>query len=969
MEKNYQKKILIKKKDDNEEVYKSVEDIEQKITETGGVKEPKINLDEPQHHVKDLPEPSNENEKKDQEKKTHVIELDDKDDKGKPKNNIDEILKKLETTRDGLTEDEAKSRLDKFGPNALPEKKPNNILKFFSFMWNPLSWAMEIAAIIAISLIDYVDFILIVALLFINASIGFWEEHSSGNAIAALKAQLSPKTKCIRDGQVKKDTLSATLVPGDVVLLRLGDIIPADCILLEGEGLKIDQSSLTGESLPVSRYAGDEIFSGSIVKMGETKAVVHATGVHTFFGKAANLVQNSEKSGHFQTVLKAIGYFCISVIIVWVVIELIVQFGIRHNECVGVTGCGSLNNMLVLIVGGVPIAMPTVLSVTMAIGAGQLAKKKAIVSRLTAVEEMAGMDILCSDKTGTLTKNKLSVAEPIPVGGHNPDNILLEAALASKPENEDAIDIAIVQHCSEAQQNLRKKYKLLHYKPFDPISKKTVAKLEAPDGTVFHTAKGAPQVILKESINKERIEERVNEIIMKLAKRGYRSLGVATSDAEGKLWIMTGILPLFDPPRDDTAKTIKKTKNLGIKVKMITGDQLAIAKETARMLGMGQDILPANRLKESTHEDVAMDELILNADGFAEVFPEHKYEIVKRLQAMGHVLGMTGDGVNDAPALKKADIGIAVADATDAARAAADIVLTCPGLSVIIDAVVGSRKIFQRMRNYCMYSIASTVRIVLTFGILTVAYDFYFPVIATVILAIFNDGSMMTISKDRVKPNQKPDKWRLSEIFITAISLGTWNTISTIVMFILARSDFFYDHFGLEPFSNTNEGNCKLRAFIYTQVSISALATIFVTRSHSWSWRERPGYFVITAFVCAQLAASLLGAYGLSSACDFPTHAPWGPAGWGYVGIAWLWCLVWYIPLDLIKFAIRWGIEGKPFRFFHDDVNSESGVLGKKQPLPPGYFTIEDVLSLVSKQEREQLVMKLSEKYSQSSPK
>ncbi|KAI5435763.1 hypothetical protein KIW84_022260 [Lathyrus oleraceus] len=475
--------------------------------------------------------------------------------------------------------------------------------------------------------------------------------------------------------------------------------------------MSVDQSALTGESLPATKNPSDEVFSGSTVKKGEIEAVVIATGVHTFFGKAAHLVDNTNQVGHFQKVLTAIGNFCICSIAVGILIELVVMYPIQHRKY-----RDGIDNLLVLLIGGIPIAMPTVLSVTMAIGSHRLSQQGAITKRMTAIEEMAGMDVLCSDKTGTLTLNKLSVDKNlIEVFAKNveKDYVILLAARASRTENQDAIDAAIVGLLAD------------------------------------------PKEILNLCNCKEDVRKKAHSVIDKFAERGLRSLGVArqevpekNKDSPSAPWQFVGLLPLFDPPRHDSAETITRALNLGVNVKMITGDQLAIAKETGRRLGMGTNMYPSSSLlgqsKDAAVAALPVDELIEKADGFAGVFPEHKYEIVKRLQERKHICGMTGDGVNDAPALKRADIGIVVADATDAARGASDIVLTEPGLSVIISAVLTSRAIFQRMKNYTIYVVSITIRIVFGFMFIALIWKFDFAPFMVLIIAILNDGEIVS---------------------------------------------------------------------------------------------------------------------------------------------------------------------------------------------------------------------------------
>jgi len=830
---------------------------------------------------------------------------------------IEEVFEQLKCTRDGLSSDEGAQRLSVFGPNKLEEKQESKFLKFLGFMWNPLSWVMEMAAIMAIALAngdgkppDWQDFVGIIVLLVINSTISFIEENNAGNAAAALMANLAPKTKVLRDGRWGEQE-AAILVPGDIVSIKLGDIVPADARLLEGDPLKVDQSALTGESLPVTKGPGDEVFSGSTCKQGEIEAVVIATGVHTFFGKAAHLVDSTNQVGHFQKVLTAIGNFCICSIALGIVVEIIVMFPIQHRRY-----RAGIDNLLVLLIGGIPIAMPTVLSVTMAIGSHKLSTQGAITKRMTAIEELAGMDVLCSDKTGTLTLNKLSVDKNLVevfVKGVDKEYVLLLAARASRTENQDAIDACMVGMLADPKE-ARAGIREVHFFPFNPVDKRTALTYIDGDGNWHRASKGAPEQILDLCNCREDTKRKVHAIIEKYAERGLRSLAVSrqevpekNKESPGAPWQFVGLLPLFDPPRHDSAETIRKALHLGVNVKMITGDQLAIGKETGRRLGMGTNMYPSSALlgqnKDSTLESLPVDELIEKADGFAGVFPEHKYEIVKRLQEKKHIVGMTGDGVNDAPALKKADIGIAVDDATDAARGASDIVLTEPGLSVIISAVLTSRCIFQRMKNYTIYAVSITIRIVLGFLLIALIWKFDFAPFMVLIIAILNDGTIMTISKDRVKPSPLPDSWKLKEIFATGIVLGTYLAIMTVIFFWAAHeTDFFPDKFGVRPIRDSEH---ELMAALYLQVSIVSQALIFVTRSRSWSFVERPGFLLCSAFMIAQLVATLIAVY-----------ANWGFArikgmGWGWAGVVWLYSIIFYLPLDIIKFLIRFALSGK----------------------------------------------------------
>ncbi|KAI3423717.1 DNA topoisomerase I [Psidium guajava] len=830
---------------------------------------------------------------------------------------VEEVFEQLKCTKDGLSSDEGVKRLQIFGPNKLEEKKESKLLKFLGFMWNPLSWVMECAAIMAIVLAngggkppDWQDFVGIVVLLIINSTISFIEENNAGNAAAALMAGLAPKTKVLRDGKWNEQE-AEILVPGDVISIKLGDIVPADARLLEGDPLKIDQAALTGESLPVTKNPGDEVFSGSTCKQGEIEAVVIATGVHTFFGKAAHLVDNTNNVGHFQKVLTAIGNFCICSIAVGMLLEIVIMYAVQHRKY-----REGIDNLLVLLIGGIPIAMPTVLSVTMAIGSHRLSEQGAITKRMTAIEEMAGMDVLCSDKTGTLTLNKLTVDKnliEVFTNDVDRDGLLLLAARASRVENQDAIDACIVGMLADPKE-ARAGITEVHFLPFNPVDKRTAITYIDENGDWHRSSKGAPEQIIDLCGLKGEVSKRAHAIISNFADRGLRSLAVSrqtvpekTRESEGTPWEFVGLLPLFDPPRHDSAETIRRALELGVNVKMITGDQLAIGKETGRRLGMGTNMYPSSSLlgesKDEAIASIPIDELIEKADGFAGVFPEHKYEIVKKLQQRKHICGMTGDGVNDAPALKKADIGIAVADATDAARGASDIVLTEPGLSVIISAVLTSRAIFQRMKNYTIYAVSITIRIVLGFLLVALVWKFDFSPFMVLIIAILNDGTIMTISKDRVKPSPVPDSWKLKEIFATGVVLGAYMAIMTVVFFWLVHdTDFFTDSFGVRPIKNNVD---ELTAALYLQVSIISQALIFVTRSRSWSFVERPGLLLVVAFIAAQLVATVIAVY-----------ASWEFAriqgiGWGWAGVIWLYSIVTYFPLDILKFIIRYALSGK----------------------------------------------------------
>ncbi|QNK78564.1 plasma-membrane proton-efflux P-type ATPase [Winogradskyella sp. PAMC22761] len=783
---------------------------------------------------------------------------------------MQELMKQLDSSVDGLTQTEAKKRLIQYGANEIEEKKTNMFLKFLSYFWGPIPWMIEAAVILSAVARHWPDFFIILILLLANAMVGFWEEREAGNAIAALQAQLAVKARVKRDGKWITPA-SRELVPGDVIRLRLGDIVPADARLLDGDSVEVDQSALTGESLPVTRNSGEAVFSGSIIRRGEIGAIIYATGTHTYFGKTAQLVQEAHTVSHFQKAVLKIGNYLI--VLAVVLVAIIISVAIFRGDKVLVT----LQFALVLTVAAIPVAMPTVLSVTMAVGARLLAKKKAIVSKLVAIEELAGVDILCADKTGTLTQNKLTLGDPFSVNAIPAEEVILSGALASRAENNDTIDLAVLGGLKD--QKILNDYNVIHFQPFDPVHKRTEATVKGKDGKDFKVTKGAPQVILELATNSEKLKVAVDKAVNNFAARGFRSLGVARTDGEGE-WQFIGVLPLFDPPREDAKSTIATALAMGVKIKMVTGDALAIAKETAEKLAMGTTILDASSLGDSKQEETEdISESIEKAEGFAQVFPEHKYHIVDVLQKRGHIVGMTGDGVNDAPALKKADCGIAVSDATDAARAAADIVLMTPGLSVIIDAIKESRKIFQRMNSYAIYRIAETLRVLLFMTVSILVFNFY-PVTAVMIvmLALLNDGAILSIAYDNVNYKNEPEAWNMRMVLGISTVLGVIGVVSAFGLFYLAERVFHLDRE-------------HIQTLMYLKLSVAGHLTIFLTRTRGAFWSIRPAKILWIAVLGTQIIATLIAVYGL-----FMT-----PLGWGWAGFVWGYALAWFLINDRIK--------------------------------------------------------------------
>jgi H+-transporting ATPase len=789
------------------------------------------------------------------------------------KADVDELSSKLSASKNGLSSSEAAKRLQQYGPNEIPEKKVNPSVKFLSYFWGPIPWMIEVAAGLSIVIQHWDDFGIIFTLLIVNAVVGFWQEHKADNAIELLKKRLAPKARVLRDS-AWREIPARELVPGDVVRIRLGDIVPADIKLMKGDYALLDESALTGESLPAEKHVSDLAYSGSIVRQGEMDAYVVATGISSYFGKTTKLVEEAKTGSHFQKAVIKIGDYLIALSVIMVSTIFIVAL-FRAAPILEI-----LQFALVLVVAAIPVALPAVLTVTMAIGAVALAKKEAIVSKLVSIEEMAGVDVLCSDKTGTITKNELAIAEAKTFGEFKIDDALLCGTLASREENQDPIDDAVIAKAKTigAVADSLGKYEVVNFKPFDPVSKRTEATIKSGDGKQFKVSKGAPQVVLSLVPSKDEIESRINEIVTTFAGKGYRALGVAKTDEHGK-WEYVGLLGIYDPPREDSAETIKTAQKMGINVKMVTGDHVAIAKEVSREVNLGANILPASSFVDKT--DSESRGLIENADGFAQVFPEHKYRIVHLLQENEHIVGMTGDGVNDAPALKKADAGIAVAGATDAAKSAADVVLTKPGLSVIIDTIKESRKIFQRMNNYSIYRIAETIRVLIFLTLSILVFNFY-PVTAVMIvnLALLNDIPIMMIAYDNVKIREKPVRWNMREVLVVASLLGVTGVFASFFLFLIGMQVLHLDM-------------ATLQTLIFLKLTVGGHMTIYLARTgvhHFWE-RPLPAKILFVTAEFTQIMGTLLAIFGVFM----------NPLGWALAAFVWGYALLSFFITDILK--------------------------------------------------------------------
>jgi H+-transporting ATPase len=795
---------------------------------------------------------------------------------------LEELEKQLNTSLEGLSRQEAEKRLEQYGPNALEEKRVNPILKFFSYFWGPIPWMIEVAAILSAGLRHWADLIIIAVLLVFNAVVGFWQEYQASNAVDALKKQLAHRARVKRGGDWT-EVEASTLVPGDIIRLRLGDIIPADARLAEGDYLSVDQSALTGESLPVDKKLGDTVYSSSIAKQGEMVALVVATGANTYFGKTAKLVSSAKAVSHFQHAVLTIGDYLIYLSLGLATL-LVITMLFR-----GASLLSLFQFALILIVAAIPVAMPAVLSVTMAIGAVALAKMKAIVTRLESIEEMAGMDILCSDKTGTLTQNKLTLGEPALFGATDGQELILAGSLASKLEDRDAIDTAVIAGLKNSAALTA--YTQLKFTPFDPVHKRTEAEIKDSDAKTFKVTKGAPQVILELCRPPGDLAGKVNDKVDEFARQGFRTLGVARSDG-GDAWHFLGLLPLFDPPREDSADTVQRAGEHGIEIKMVTGDNMAIAKQIASQLKLGTNIHAADEIfKEAaktgtvTHQQAA---IVEKADGFAQVFPEHKFEIVKTLQKQGHIVGMTGDGVNDAPALKQADTGIAVSDATDAARAAAALVLTSPGLAVIVQAVEEARRIFERMNSYAIYRIIETIRIMFFVVLAMIAFNFYpITTIMIILLALLNDLPIMTIAYDNTWLDPKPVRWDMHRVLLISTVLGLIGVVETFGILVIVK---LYGHLLWGQLDVA-----QIQSLIFLKLAVAGHLTLLVARTRRpFLTKPYPAGVLLLSIIATKVVAIGMVGFGL-----LVVSIPWP-----YVGFVIAYCVVWVFIEDWAKILL-----------------------------------------------------------------
>ncbi|GAA5931746.1 plasma-membrane proton-efflux P-type ATPase [Sporobolomyces koalae] len=831
----------------------------------------------------------------------------------------------------GLDEGEVEKRRAQYGYNELESPHENQIVKFIGYFRGPILYVMEVAVILAAGLRDWIDFGVIIGILMLNAFVGWYQEKQAGDIVAQLKAGIALRATVIRDGQ-EREIEARDVVPGDIVVMEEATVIPADAKIIanyadrdnkdiydrldqiqklktskksadddgdddEEETAKgkrardikgssvgaVDQSAITGESLPVDKFLGDTAYYTCGVKRGKFIGIVTANARQSFVGKTASLVTGSHDEGHFKQVLNGIGTALLVLVVFFILAMLIGGF----FRSVGIAN-PKQNNLLVyaliFLIIGVPVGLPCVTTTTMAVGAAYLARRKAIVQKLTAIESLAGVDVLCSDKTGTLTANKLSLNDPFVSEGVDANWLMAVAALSSSHNIKaldpiDKVTITSLKDYPKAQEILRRGWKTHKFSPFDPVSKRITAEVEDAEGKKYTCAKGAPNAILRLRQFDKQVASDYRAQTQVLASRGFRSLGVAIKE-EGKEWELLGLISMSDPPRHDTPPTIREAQDLGISIKMLTGDAVAIAKETCRQLALGDKVYDSERLLGGGMTGAEITDFLEAADGFAEVFPEHKYQVVEMLKLRGHLVAMTGDGVNDAPALKKADCGIAVEGASSAAQSAADIVFLDEGLSTIITAVKVSREIFHRMRSYIVYRIALCLHLEIYLLLSMLILNETIRVDLVVFLAIFADVATIAIAYDNAQSSRKPVEWQLPKIWIVSTILGALLAAGTWIV----RGTLFISHDGVGGIIQ-NYGS--IQEVLFLEVALTESWLILITRVDTAPDSGKvslPSWQLVGAVLGVDILATVFAALGWLS----------GPAArhGGWVNIVTL-CRIW----------------------------------------------------------------------------
>jgi H+-transporting ATPase len=756
---------------------------------------------------------------------------------------LEETLRFMETSIDGLSDSEVKKRLEIFGYNEIAEKRKNLFREFLLRYWGPMPWLLELALGLSFILRHYLEGIIIFVLLTVNAVIGYVHSRGSQKAVELLKKKLAIKAKVLRDGKwVMKE--AKEIMPGDIISVRLGDIVPSDAKIISGE-LSIDQSALTGESLPAETHQSDIIYSSSVVRRGEARCAVVNTGANTYFGKTAELVKTAKPKSHQEEVMMAVVRYMMYLGIAALVLILAYGVIMRLEEHIVTI----LTLAVIFLMGAVPVALPAVLTIVQSVGAMELAKKGALVTRLDSIEDAASIDVLCFDKTGTITQNKLSVAESIPFSGYANEDVVTTAALVSQEEGMDIIDLAVIGYAKSMGVDFTA-YKRISHTPFNPSIKRTEAIIEV-DTKRFKAVKGAAQIVISmcRGIDKEDMEK-ANRTIDEFSRKGYRTIAVARSEGDDLDNLkLAGLLSLADPLRPDSKSIIEQARKLGIKPIMLTGDSMAIAQEIALQAGIGGNIIRMADIKGLTDDEQM--KVVGESDGFAEIYPEDKYKIVKLLQSRGHMVGMTGDGVNDAPALKQAEMGIAMSNATDVAKASASVVLTEPGISVIINAVTISRQTYQRMLTWVINKVTKVIEFV---GLLTLSFfwlhDIVLSLLGMSLLVFANDFVTMSLATDNVKHTPNPNKWNVKNITLASLIPGILLVVEGLIVISIGINYFHL------------EGE-RLRTMVMLNLIFNSQFRVLIVRERRHFWSSLPGRELLILSTATIIGFALLGIYGV----------------------------------------------------------------------------------------------------------
>jgi H+-transporting ATPase len=745
---------------------------------------------------------------------------------------LNEAFKLLNSELNGLSEEEAERRLSIYGPNIVEEKKESTLLEFLKRFWGPMPWLLEVAILLSLIIGHTIEAIIIACLLVINAVIGFIHHESSRKVLELLKSKLALRAKVLRGGSLKSVEASL-IVPGDVIIVELGDVVPADCKVVEGEVL-VDQSVLTGESLPVDVVPGGVIFAGSVIRKGRAKCLVVNTGRNTYFGRTVELVRIARPKSHQQEVMLAITKYSMYIgTAVMIVASIYTYLSGLKNEIVSI-----LTFDVAILMGCVPVALPAVMTIMQAAGARELAQKGVLISRLDAVEDAASVDILCLDKTGTITTGSLEVSEVIPLDVHDERELIELALYASAEDTEDPIDNAIVRKAKEL--GIVRKGKQISFTPFDPSIKRTEGIVEL-SGRRIKVVKGAPQVVINLCT---KAPSSLEQTLEKLAERGLRTLLIAYGE-EGSGMSVAGVIAFSDPPRPDSAELISRLKSLSIKPVMLTGDSFPIAKEIALKVGVGGNGYPLPYIRDK------LPEVIEDVDFIAEVYPEDKYVVVKALQEKGHVVGMTGDGVNDAPALRQAELGIAVSNATDVAKSSAGVVLLTPGLRGIVDVIDVSRRVYQRALTWILNKVTKVVQFtfLLTLGFIWLHYD-VLTLMGMALLIFANDFATLSLSTDNAEPSLSPRKWDVKNLMISSSIIG----IALLVEALLAI------YLGLYVFNLSKRG---MQTFILLTMVFTSQFRVLILRERRWFWSSKPGRMLTIAVIGVTIVFVMLGTLGI----------------------------------------------------------------------------------------------------------